>query len=215
MLKKCLLAIVTIVVLVGTATACKVPTRDEMRASDYGSSTEAEVSQLVIDDIALLFDNIRDGLETGDANGEISQTFSEAQLTALIAQKIGEAPDSQISNVLINIDPDVVLMAADLLKDGEIKAVVAEFTFETSADGETIAMTLGSFTVDGLLASLIPAVKTQFKDQLNSGLQSAMDDPDVVMSAIPVPTGATVDSITLALGEMTIIGTVTEEALTE
>ena len=213
MLKKCLLSIVTIVVLIGSAAACKVPTRDEMRPSDYGSSTEAEVSQLVIDDIALLFDNIRDGLETGDADGKIIQTFTEAQLTALIAQEIGNAPDSQISNVLINIEPDVVLMAADLVSEGETKEVVAEFTFV--ANGTTVAMTLGDFTWGGLLASIVPAAKTKFEQQLNSGLQSAMDDPDVVMSAIPVPEGATVDSIVLTLGVMTVTGTVTADVLTE
>jgi len=209
MFKKCLIAIVTLSVVALATTACKLPTADEMRQPDYGSSTEAAVAQEVIDDMAELYDDIRDGVETGDTDGTISQTFSESQFTALIAQKIGGAEGVAISNVLINIEPDVLLMAADLLHNDEVKAVVAEFTLEANTD--TVALTLGDFTWGGLLASIVPAAKTKFEEQLNNGLQSAMDDPEVVMSAIPVPEGATVDSIVLSEGEITITGTVTTE----
>jgi hypothetical protein len=207
MLKRCLIclmSIITLLALVGV-TACKLPTADEMRQPDYGAGvTEAEASQAVIDEIAELFDDLRAGEQTGT----ITQAFTEAELTALIAQKMGAG--SAISNVIINIEPDAVLMAADLVSDGETKAVVAEFSFV--ANGSTIAMTLGDFTYGGLLASVVPAAKTKFEEQLNSGLQSAMDDPEVVMSAIPIPEGATVDSIVLTLGVMTITGTATFEA---
>ncbi|MFC1998719.1 hypothetical protein ACFLVR_03640 [Chloroflexota bacterium] len=200
----CLISIITLIALVGV-TACKLPTADEMRQPDYGAGvTEAVAAQAVIDEIAALFDDLRDGTQTGT----ITQAFTEAELTALIAQKMGSG--GAISNVLINIEPDAVLLAADLVNEGETKAVVAEFNFV--ANGDTIAMTLGSFTYGGLLASLVPAAKTAFEEQLNSGLQSAMGDPTVLMSAIPIPEGATVDSIVLALGVMTVTGTATFEA---
>lgn len=209
MLKKCLLSIVSIAVLIAAAASCKLPTAEEMRQPDYGSLTEAEVSQNVIDDMAALFDDIR----AGDEEGQITRTFTESQLTALIAQEIGNVPDSVISNVLINIEEDAVIMACNLVNEGETKEVVAEFTFE--ANGDTVAMMLGDFTWGGLLASVVPAARTAFENQLNSGLQTAIGDPEVVMSAIPVPDGATVDSIVLSLGEMTITGTAIAEALTE
>jgi len=213
MLKKCLLSIVTLVVVATVATSCKLSTADEMRQPDYGSSTEADYAQEKMQEIEELFDDIQDGVVTGDADGKLSQTFTEAQLTAIISQEIGNAPDSQMSNVLINIEPDVLLMACDLVNDGETKEVVAEFTFV--ANSTTLAMTLGDFTWGGLLASIVPAAKTKFEEQLNSGLQAAMDDPEVVMSSIPVPEGATVDSIVLTLGVMTVTGTVTADVLAE
>jgi len=208
MLKKCLTCLVSIIVLVAIVglAACKLPTADEMRQPDYGAGvTEAEAAQAVIDEIAELFDDLRAGEQTGT----ITQTFTEADLTALIAQKMGSG--SAISNVIINIEPDVVLMAADLVSDGETKEVVAEFTFVAS--GDTVAMTLGDFTYGGLLASVVPAAKTKFEEQLNSGLQSAMDDSAVTMDAIPVPEGATVDSIVLTLGLMTVTGTADDIAI--
>ena len=180
-----------------------------MRQPDYGSQTEAEVSQAVVDDIADLFDDIR----AGDQEGPITRTFTESQLTALIAQEIGNVPDSAISNVLINIEPDAVLMSCDMLHNDETQQVVAEFTFE--ANGDTVAMMLGDFTWNGLLASIVPAAKTQFEDQLNSGLQTATGDASMTMDAMAVPEGATVDSIVLSTGEMTVTGTATAEVLTE
>lgn len=214
MLKKCLTCLVSIVVLVAIMglTACKLPTADEMRQPDYGSQTEADFAQDAIDEIAELFDDLR----AGDQTGTITQTFTEAELTAIIAQKLGSGSD--ISNVIVNIEPEAVLMAADLVSENdegvaETKAVVAEFTFV--ANGSTIAMTLGDFTYGGLLASVVPAAKTAFEEQLNAGLQSALDDPEVTMTAIPVPDGATVDSIVLTLGVMTVTGTATAEVLAE
>jgi len=210
MLKKCLLyltSIITLIAILGV-TACKLPSADEMRQPDYGGSTEAEVAQAVIDDIATLFDGIR----AGDTEGPITRTFTEAQLTALLAQKVSTG-DGGISSILINIESDAILMACELANEGETKEVVAEFTL--TANGDTVALTLGDFTWGGLLASIVPAARTAFIDQLNSGLQTAMGDTEVTMDAIPVPEGATVDNIVLSEGEMTITGTVTAEVLTE
>ena len=206
MLKRFLISLISVIALIALVglTACKLPTADEMRQPDYGGATEAEAAQAVIDEIAELFDDLRAGEQTGT----ITQTFTEAELTALIAQKMGSG--SAISNVIINIEPDVILMSSDLVSDGETKEVVAEFTFV--ANGDTVAIMLGDFTYGGLLASIVPAAKAKFEEQLNNGLQSAMGDSEVVMSAIPVPEGATLDSIVLTIGVMTVTGTATFEA---
>jgi|GEM_PF-6590387 hypothetical protein len=209
MFKKCLLSIVIIVAVAIAATACKLPTRDEMRQPDYGSSTEADIAQNVIDDIGSLYDDIREGVKTGS----VTRAFTESQLTALIAQNIEKAADANIGNVLINIEDDVLLMAADLPYNDETKEVVAEFTF--AANGTTMAIGLGDFTWGGLQASIIPAVKSQFEEQLNNGLQAATGDSTITMSSILVPEGATVDSIVLVQGQMTITGTVDWEVLSE
>jgi hypothetical protein len=209
MFKRFMFLLLPIVLIITSITACKLPTADEMRQPDYAGANEADFSQTAIDEIGDIFDEIRDGTRTGP----ITYTITEAQLTAIIAQKIGAAPDSQISNVLINIEPDAMLMAADLVNDGETKKVVAEFTFV--ANGDTVAMVLGDFTYGGLLASIVPAAKIKFEEQINSGLKTAMNDPEAVISAIPVPDGATIDSIVMILGQITVTGTATAEVLAE
>jgi hypothetical protein len=203
MIKKYLVAIAILSVVVLATTACKLPTAEDMRQPDYGGNTEAQVSQAVVDDIAGLFDDIRDGEQTGP----IERTFTESQLTAVIAQEIGNAPDVPISNVIINIDPEVMIMAANLNDEGNVRAIVAEFTLE--ANGESVIVTLGDFTVDGLLASLVPALKQKFIDEITAGLRSATDDPEMVLSAVPIPEGATISSIVLGDRQITVIGTVT------
>ena len=212
MLKKCLICLISVIVLTTVLgiTACKLPKREEMRQPTYDPSEEAAIAQEVIDRIGLLFDNIRDGSETGDEQGQISQTFTESQLTALIAQKI-ESESDIINNVLVNINPDGILIAADLTNEGETKEVIAEFTFE--ANGDTVAMVLGDFTWGGLPVSVVPAAREKFEEQLNRGLQAALDDPAVTIGAIPVPDGATIDEIVLGEGQMTITGTITAEVL--
>jgi hypothetical protein len=114
-----------------------------------------------------------------------------------------------MSIVLININSDAIIMACDLVNEGDTKEVVAEFTLTANVD--TIALTLGDFTWGGLLASVVPAARDKFEGELNSGLQAAMDDPAVTMDAIPVPDGATVGNIVLTEGYITITGTVTAE----
>jgi len=208
MFKKCFTIIVTMLMIVAVAASCKLPTAEDMRQPDYEGKTQAQVSQEVVNDIASLFDDIR----AGDQTGTLSRTFTESQLTALIGEEIGNAPGIPLSNVLINIEEDVMLMAADLQDGDKVRAIVAEFTFE--ANGETMAMTVGDFTVDNLLASLVPALKQQFVDQLTAGLRSATG-PEMVLSAITIPEGATVTDIELVEGALTATGTATAEVLTE
>ena len=209
MITRCLLAIVTLLVLVGVTVACELPTAAEMRQIEFSEGEQTEVSDAVIADIAALYDNVRAGLEPET----ITRTFTEKQLTALIAEQIAGAEDVPVSDVLINIDPDAFLIAATLIYEGDTHEVVADLSWVVNASGDALEITIDDFTIDAIPGNIIEGLSDGFERQINAGLQAATGDLTMEMSSITVPEGATIESIELGDGEMTISGTVDAELL--
>ena len=207
MLKVCLVAIAALVVIVG-GVACQTPLRAKMREVDYGDSTRSAVAQDAIDDSEDFINQLQGG-GSAEAGDPISITLTEAQVTAIAAEQIEGGSGTPISNILVNINPEEVLMAANVVYtasgiDEKEYEIVTEIIIQI-VDGR-LSIGIGDFSVNRLPASWVPGMREWFASQLSSALGSALG-AEVDLSAIDISEG--INDITLGDGELTISGTVT------
>lgn len=204
MIRKWML-LVTGILLAGVLTfACNLPSASNMRQVDYGSLTQEEVADGVMTMIDDLIDDIQGNANPGET---VSITLTEAQITAVIAEKLEDDPSVPISNVLINVDPDKIIIAATIDKDGTNYNIVTEVFL--TLNNYTLSIEIGDFTVSGFPASVIPGVREWFVNQVESALVSALLDRAQSLESIELPEYVT--DINLGEGQLTVYGVVPAE----
>ncbi len=133
-------------------------------------------------------------LASADAQGQITVTLTEAQLTGLLAAKMAAEPDALFQSPQVYLRDGQVQIYGQV-HQGNLRAnVLVVLTVTVDEDGtpqlQLAAADFGPFPVpEGLLSGL-----------------SAMLDEAFTGSVGPVLTGLRIESITIANGMLTIVG---------